>query len=163
MRLLPIRSSCQNFPNHGLIILRSLLEDPTLPDYLLDRDSTVWADPGIVPDLISVYPVHDFDHVSLWLIGTFLGLFHRFIGRWYKGKSDGGIFHYHDKHLQIPAAIISTVLASLLPVVSIVVLYLVHSMPERLAIVAAFTAAFFIALAILTKARRVDVFAATAV
>jgi hypothetical protein len=147
---------------HHLDILRSSLEDPKLPDYLLGRDSTVWADPDIVPDLISVHPVHDFDHVSLWLIKTFLGLFHRFIGRYYKGKSDGGIYHYHDKHLQMPASVISTVLASLLPVVSIVVLYLVDSMPKRLGIVAGFTAAFSIALALFTRARRVDIFAATA-
>jgi hypothetical protein len=53
-------------------------------------------------------------------------------------------------------------IASLLPVVSIVVLYLVDSMPKRLGIVAGFTAAFSIALALFTRARRVDIFAATA-
>lgn len=45
---------------------------------------------------------------------------------------------------------------------SIIVLYFVKSMPTRLGLVAAFTALFSIALAIVTQARRTEVFAATA-
>lgn len=57
---------------------------------------------------------------------------------------------------------VATLLSSLLPVVSIVVLYLVHSMPARLGIIAAFTAGFSVVLSIITSASRIDNFAATA-
>jgi hypothetical protein len=76
--------------------------------------------------------------------------------------ADLTVVHYDDAHLQIPAVVLSTFLASLLPVLSIVILYLVESMPERLAIVAVFTSAFSVALALVTTATRVENFAATA-
>jgi hypothetical protein len=111
--------------------------------------------------------MYDFDHLTLWLIKAFLGFFHDLVGRWYKSPSgtegsDPPIVHYDDAHLQLPASLLSTFLASLLPVLSIVALYLVESMPKRLTIAAVFTSTFSVALALVTTARRVENFAATA-
>ena len=54
------------------------------------------------------------------------------------------------------------VLSSLLPIVSIIVLYIVESVPKRLGIVAIFTAAFSLTLTIITMAKRPEISAATA-
>lgn len=51
--------------------------------------------------------------------------------------------------------------ASTLPIAAMSVLYIVDSMPVRLAIIASFTVLFTLALGILTKARLVDIFVAT--
>lgn len=147
---------------HHVKLLRECLEDPRLSDYLLGKDSNIWSDESTLHDLVSAHPVRDFDRLSLWLIKLFLPIFHRFVGQHYKDNADGSVYHYDDEHLEFPASVISTVLASMLPVVSIVVLYFVTSMAVRLGIVAAFTAIFSLVLALITKGRRVEVFAATA-
>ncbi|OMP82809.1 hypothetical protein BK809_0000999 [Diplodia seriata] len=59
------------------------------------------------------------------------------------------------------AAFIGTVVASLLPVLAIVVLYSVHGMSARLGLVAAFTAAFSTSLWFMTDGKIIEVFAAT--
>lgn len=143
-------------------MLRECLDDPKLSDYILGKDSSVWSDEKTVADLISAHPVHDFDRLTLWLIKLFLPIFHKIVGQRYKDDTSGSVYHYQDRHLEYPASVISTVLASMLPVISIVVLYLVTSMSTRLAILASFTALFSSALALIAKGRRVEVFAATA-
>lgn len=53
-------------------------------------------------------------------------------------------------------------LSSPLPVTSIVVLYVVQSMPKRLGLITIFTAAFSFALAVMATAKRSEIIAATA-
>lgn len=60
------------------------------------------------------------------------------------------------------SSVLSTALSSLLPIVSIIVLYLVESVPKRLGIVAIFTAVFPLTLTIITTAKRPEISAATA-
>ncbi len=149
-------------------ILAGNLDDPKLPDYLLGRDSSIWKDESLRYDLISIHTSHDFDIITKWLIEILLRSYHQLIGRRKKIRkcsnpnADADLFHYDDDRLEVPATVISTVLASLLPTLSIVVLYIVHNMPARLALVAALTTIFSVGVAVLTKARRVDIFAATA-
>lgn len=57
--------------------------------------------------------------------------------------------------------ILVTVLASLIPIASILILYFVANTLDRLAIAVAFTGMFAFCLAVTTRARRVEVFAAT--
>jgi len=57
--------------------------------------------------------------------------------------------------------ILVTVLASLIPIASILILYFVANTLDRLAIAVAFTGMFAFCLAVMTRARRVEVFAAT--
>jgi hypothetical protein len=54
------------------------------------------------------------------------------------------------------------VIASLLPVLAIVVLYLVTDMPKRLGLLAAFTASFSTSLWFPTEGRPIETFSATA-
>jgi len=58
--------------------------------------------------------------------------------------------------------ILVTVVASLLPICSVVALFIVQSNGLRLGMIAIFSACFSLALALMTNARRIEVFAATA-
>lgn len=58
--------------------------------------------------------------------------------------------------------ILTTVVASLLPLLSILILFLVSSDTIKLGVIVASSAVFSLALALMTQARRVEVFAATA-
>lgn len=72
-----------------------------------------------------------------------------------------GLWCYDDAYLFIVANGISTILSSLLPTTSILVLYFVRRPLVRLAVTMLFTSLFSLTLATVAKARRIDVFAAT--
>jgi hypothetical protein len=149
----------------SLEIMQSNLKDPTMEDFLLGVDKSIWSDPALKHDLVCVNEVHQLDPLTLWATKTFLGMFHKFVGRRYKSAvgSDGSpLFHYDKKHLEMPAEILSTALSALLPVAAIVVLYLVQNMARRLAIIAVFTVMFSIGLVLMAAATRSENFAATA-
>jgi hypothetical protein len=57
---------------------------------------------------------------------------------------------------------VATLAASMLPVVGIIVLHQIGSMSTRLAVIAAFTAAFSLCLNLITTATVKDIFQATA-
>lgn len=69
---------------------------------------------------------------------------------------------YEESKLATIASIVGTVLASLLPIICILVLYFVRSTLTRLGIMVVFTTLFSTTLAIFTSARRVEIFASTA-
>jgi hypothetical protein len=68
---------------------------------------------------------------------------------------------YNDARLVAVIEVISTVAASQLPISSILILYFATSLPARLGIILGYTALCSLALAIFTKARKVEMFAAT--
>ncbi|KAI9880356.1 MAG: hypothetical protein M1830_003967 [Pleopsidium flavum] len=133
--------------------------------FLSGREQQVW-DQAYEADLISLRKSHpEKDVLSRWLTGTFVGCFHRSLGHHFKRPIphdvESGIANY-DNTLLAVADLVGTVISSLLPISSIMVLYFVKNMLMRLTVVAGFTALFSITLAIVTKARRIEVFAATA-
>jgi len=71
------------------------------------------------------------------------------------------LYYYDDSTVRVFVNTLSTILASLLPTVSIFVLYFVHSPLARLGSIVLFTILFSVVLAVIAKARRVDCFAAT--
>lgn len=73
-----------------------------------------------------------------------------------------GTVIYDDDKLRGMTRGISTVLACMLPVLSIIVLYVVQSMSKRLGIISVFTCLFSISLVTMTNAQMADIFAATA-
>ena len=114
-------------------------------------------------DLIVLRPRQNLDPFSEWFTGSFIRSFHKRIGhRWMTADSIYGIQGYRDSGLLRVTRLLTTVVASVLPVVAIVVLYNVTSMAARLAIVAAFTITLSICLFGFTGARGGDIFAATA-
>lgn len=69
---------------------------------------------------------------------------------------------YRDEGVFRVLKILSTLVASLLPVAGIAVLYAIQNMPARLGTIAIFTALFSFSLSIITSASTKDIFSATA-
>jgi len=149
---------------HDLEVLRQCITDVHTSDYLLGKEQEAWTDPAKISDLIAISPVETFDPLTQWLVDSFLAVYHRLLGHKHKTASDpdADLYTYDDDHIRFPIAALSTALASALPIVAIVVLYFVTSMGWRLGIIALFTTFFSLALTILTKATRIENFAATA-
>ncbi|KAH8760689.1 hypothetical protein BGZ57DRAFT_608889 [Hyaloscypha finlandica] len=113
------------------------------------------------------------DFLSQFLSGPFLKLFHKF---WYRHKTPApldpesqsgpgnksSLYYYSDEHIHATIGVIGTVASSLAPMISIIVLYVIHSVKIRLGLVCVFTFIFSLVLALATKARRIEIFAATA-
>lgn len=72
-----------------------------------------------------------------------------------------GLWHYDDSILVSFANASSTVLASLLPTSSILMLYFVTKPLAKVAAIMVFTTFFSLTLAFITRAKRIEVFAAT--
>jgi hypothetical protein len=73
-----------------------------------------------------------------------------------------GIYHYKESFLEATLGILTTVVASILPICSVVVLYVVQSNGLRLGMIVVFSTCFSLALTLMTSARKIEVFAATA-
>lgn len=71
-------------------------------------------------------------------------------------------FEYSDKHIIRTIDILGSIVASMTPLLSVVILYFVKSLGTRLAVLCIFTLLFSICLALVTKARRIEIFACTA-
>lgn len=73
-----------------------------------------------------------------------------------------GIYNYREPTLIKILDMLVTVVASLLPLLSTIVLYILPSDELRLGVVVIFSAIFALALTVMTSGRRIEVFAATA-
>ncbi|KAK0721203.1 hypothetical protein B0T21DRAFT_273010, partial [Apiosordaria backusii] len=138
-------------------------------------DQFAW-DPEFEGDLMAIKPRVPLDRLSRWVNDIIFPWYHRLFGETLKVSTSSchicshaaknlgtGIYAYRESHLQMVIETIVTVVAALLPVLSIVVLYFLgdNNRFKFMALVL-FSAVFAIALAIMTKARRIEVFAATA-
>lgn len=78
-----------------------------------------------------------------------------------KGE-ESKLWYYSSERMQRVNMALVTVISSLTPLSSIIILSTVKNMAARLGIVCAFTLSFSLVLALATGARRVEIFAATA-
>ncbi|TVY82529.1 hypothetical protein LSUE1_G004567 [Lachnellula suecica] len=78
------------------------------------------------------------------------------------GENRSNLHYYPDNHIETVTNVLGTILSSLAPLVSIVVLSFVTNPKARLGLVCLFTILFSSCLAIATRSRRVEIFAATA-
>lgn len=131
---------------------------------LADIDRNAWDKPN-EPDIVSLRDQSNADIFSDWFSEKLIPIFHSTCGRMFKKPiewdPESGLSNYSDTSVVFILDLFGTVISSLLPVSSIAVLYTVTAMSYRLGIVAGFTALFSLALALTTKARRVEIFAAT--
>jgi len=72
-----------------------------------------------------------------------------------------GIFTYEESLLVTIVDLLTTAIASILPVLSIVVLFFIHSDLLKMGMITIFSACFSVALALMTSARKIEIFAAT--
>jgi len=132
---------------------------------LLGLDRTAW-EPNNEADLIAIYARSAPDLFSKWFTYTFIPYFHKILGRRVKRPlpedPESEITQYEESNLTTTVSIISIVVASLFPLASIIVLFFVDSPSTRLGIIVGFAALFSLSLALLTNARKIEIFAATA-
>lgn len=135
---------------------------------LIGEDRKVWgyADGSVTPasDLIAINPVISKDPFSNWAVHIFMKWIYRRALYPIKKVNDveAGILVYEEETVLRWSAWISTVIASLLPIISTIALYFVVPTGLRLGLTVIFTFLFALALMTFTTARSMDVFIATA-
>lgn len=137
------------------------------PLALAGDDAPIWGSTkepnSFCPDLITLRPRHNEDTFSRWVTErAIIKLFKCGCHRLMKVSRIHGVPGFKDSTLLQVTFWITTVIASLLPIASISVLYYVHSMLARLAIIATFNVVVSLCLMAFTTAKRLDVFAVAA-
>ncbi|CAN8101394.1 unnamed protein product [Discula destructiva] len=147
-----------------LQFLRHWFERPYMGAYpIRGLDLVAWDDTA---DLVAVKPTLTTDPLSRWLTNTFFptwrGIFAEKFKTCESPELGSGICYYQDTLLVMTINIFATVTASLLPVLSIVVLSSLETFNSKMLAIVIFSACFALALYMMTTARRAEVFAATA-
>ncbi|KIX03328.1 uncharacterized protein Z518_06880 [Rhinocladiella mackenziei CBS 650.93] len=131
---------------------------------LLDIDRHAW-DKKNETDIITLRDPSNMDIFSHWFCEKLIPMLHSHCFRRFKKPiqwdPESGLSDYSDSAVATVLDLLGTVISSLFPVSSIAVLYSVTGMSYRIGIVAGFTALFSLTLALITKGRRVEIFAAT--
>jgi hypothetical protein len=115
------------------------------------------------PDLVALSPRPREDTFSDWFTEKAVPkLLKCGCARFKKKSHVHGVIGYEDTNIQRVTYWITNILASLIPIASIVVLSSVHSLSGRLATIASFNVLISICLSVFTGAKRSEVFAVTA-
>lgn len=72
------------------------------------------------------------------------------------------LYEYSDGKVRLITHTLGSVMSTIVPMISIVVLYFAKSQPLRLGLVCIFSVIFSLVMSLATNARRVDIFAAAA-
>jgi hypothetical protein len=134
---------------------------------LLGRDATSWGSMddrnSHKPDLVALKPRTDRDAFSSWAARKAVGrLFTYFFAHFVKPSPVHGLVGIEDTIVYRATYGITSIVASMIPIISIVVLYYINSMSARLATIAAFNILVSLSLMILAGAKRAEIFAVTA-
>ncbi|CAJ2506293.1 Uu.00g004230.m01.CDS01 [Anthostomella pinea] len=79
-----------------------------------------------------------------------------------EGDNKTNTYLYTQSQYQALNHVVGAVFSALTPTISMVILYCIESMNVKVALVCLFTVIFCLALSTLSKARRIEIFAATA-
>jgi hypothetical protein len=135
-------------------------------DYLEGVDARMWGtreDPEDHPtDLVGVHPRKEADRFSSFVSERAICLFKCGLGRLTNGNRHLGRKVYFDSTVLDVTLWITSIVASLLPIASILVLLHFKSLTARLWTIAAFNVAISACLNIFAEAKRSEVFAVTA-
>jgi hypothetical protein len=165
------QSTVLNYPNPGkwdLHHIQDYLQSPEMgPLALCGEDATIWGSvldrKSHKPDLVALRPRAKKDAFSEWAAeNTIFNLFKCGCVRFMKPSRVHGTVGYEDTTIYRITYWITSILASLIPIASIVVLYFVDSMPARLGIIAMFNVLVSVCLMAFANAKRAEVFAVTA-
>jgi hypothetical protein len=150
---------------------------------IIGRDNTLW-ETSTPSDLIVLSPLEAPDPLAAFFLRRVSFAWLKLLDWWYQtpkhpnsqrarfwglvGRNvktpvdeEANYFEFKDATFVRAADALGSVIASLLLVVSILVLYFVTSIPVRLGIVAIFTTVFSLSLVLIISARKMEVFAGT--
>lgn len=136
------------------------------PNWLSGVDRWTWGTYDCpedhAPDLIAVHPRLKADGFSRLIAEKAIHLFRCGLGRCTKGDRNLGRKVYYDSAVLTVTSWITCILASLLPIASILVLLNVQSLKTKLWVIAIFNVLMSVCLRTLTDAKRSEAFAITA-
>ncbi|KAF2475391.1 uncharacterized protein BDR25DRAFT_340161 [Lindgomyces ingoldianus] len=134
---------------------------------LIGDDATTWGSvtnpKGYSTDLVALRPRQNEDSFSNWVSrSAVITLFRCGCARFKKASRVHGDVGFEDSTIFRITSWFTSIVASLIPIASILVLYTVHSMKARLGIIAGFNLLISTCLSTLTNAKRSEIFAVTA-
>ncbi|UPX15476.1 uncharacterized protein EKO05_0005922 [Ascochyta rabiei] len=134
---------------------------------MVGEDSLIWGlksqDISHKPDLVALRPRAKKDAFSMWATeSTIFNIFKCGCYKFMKPSPVHGAIGYEDSTVYRVTYWFTSILASLIPIASIVILYRVQSMAARLGIIAAFNVLLSVCLMGFAGAKRSEVFAITA-
>ena len=137
------------------------------PRAMIGDDSLIWGSKARrnshKPDLVALRPRAKKDAFSVWAAeSTIFNIFKCGCYKFMKPSHVHGAIGYEDSTIYRVTYWFTSILASLIPIASIVVLYRVQSMPARLGIITAFNVLVSVCLMGFANAKRAEVFAVTA-
>jgi len=163
--LLQKQMKSQDSPNScDIEFLRRWFKDKNSGNFpLIGRDSTLWetSNPS---EFVAIQARRGDDPLgSVFLSRVFLW-WHNCIGHRMKKPLDeeSHYFEYSDKIVLRAANVLGSIISSGLLISSILALYFIDNILVRLGVMAAFTQIFSLVLILVTNAKKVEVFAATA-
>ena len=131
---------------------------------LLGKDGQAW-DKKTQSDLVTLNDQRDRDSLTNWVCNSVIPNLHppllRHLKKPVAWDPESGLSAYPEPKIIAILDILGTIISSLFSISSITILYFINDMPVRLGVVAAFTALFALALALMTRASRPEIFAAT--
>ncbi|EMD70237.1 hypothetical protein COCSADRAFT_78798 [Bipolaris sorokiniana ND90Pr] len=147
--------------------IHHFLHSKAMQSNLLDGiDSVTWGSwdkpEDHAPDLVGVHPRPKADNFSRWITEKSVNLFACGLDRLTKGTPSLGRKVYYDSEVLKITSWIMCILASLLPIASILVLLNVPSLKGRLWVIAAFNILMSVCLRTFTEAKKSEAFAITA-
>lgn len=146
---------------------RFLESDDMGPSALTGDDSSIWGhmdEPNKrAPDLVALLSRQDEDPFSTWVTEKAISKLSNI--RWLQSKellTVRGLRGFKDTSLIRITGIFTSIIASALPVLSIVILYFVKSLTSRIGVIALFNFVLSFCMTIFTKAKRSEIFAISA-
>jgi hypothetical protein len=157
-----------NPSHHDLRSLQDWIERPTMGNLaLIGEDKDTWGALGQPlhpnPDLATVTSRLEDDPFSKWFSKRFITWFHHVLGHRVKKPLDPetGIVSYQDETVERYTSHITTIVASLMPILATVVLHCADSMNTRLGLIAVFAFVFTVCLMFFSNISRGEIFIAT--
>ncbi|KAF2799790.1 hypothetical protein K505DRAFT_356268 [Melanomma pulvis-pyrius CBS 109.77] len=131
-----------------------------------EEDAHTWGSVGAPksynPDLIALCPRLKEDPVSGWVARNTISKFVRYgCARFKKPSLVHGVVGYKDTTIFKITYWMTSIIASLIPIISIVVLYRIHSTAIRLVFIGVFNILMSICLSAMTNAKRSEIFTIT--
>lgn len=126
------------------------------------RDGDFWD--VDISELVSVHPRERVDPLTRWVMHTLIPMLHRRVAARFRKScrpaTSGIITTYSDDAIVLLTQVLSTCTALLMPLLSVVVLYVVRSDFYRIVVIVLLSILFSGALIFMTDARKIETFAA---
>jgi hypothetical protein len=119
-------------------------------------------------DLVTVAtPRGERDIFTRYIIYPLVGLYHQIWGKRSFNKryvidEESGYVEYSEEKIDKVGMIVSTTVASILPVIAVLGLFFVKDIVRRIYAMVGITAGFAVLLAVMSNGKRIEIFAATA-